>query len=918
MAVVTANVIAQNQDKTTILDAQTGEPLPLVLGGLLNPVDSTIIRAIQADDNGVIHHNATEKTDVIIQMKYLGYDTYSMFLAKDTPWPATIRLNKSGITLKDVQVTGEKVAVQVKNDTVEFNASTFKTRPNDMAEDLLKKLPGVQVENDGTVKNQGEQVTKITIDGKPFFGNDPKLATKNIPADAIDKVQVFERKSDQSTFSGFDDGNTERSINFTLKPDKRKARFGRVETGVGTEERYESSGTLFDFNQGRQLSVLAMSNNANKSGFTSEDAMSFSNASGGSQGGGPGGPGMRGPSIGGQIIFSLLGSSNLGINRNTTIGTNFRDTWGKVEFTGSYFFANTGNRSESQTHRQTFLEGNTLLSDGSGNANTTGNNHRVNLGFDYAINKNNSIKFEPNLSFSDNNSSSLSLSKQRNSDGASLNDVNAKVDAASKNFRISGDLLYRHKFAQEGRTLSLSVSPKYSSNNNTTNNQSVSQIFTDLSYTTDSLNQKVVNYQNGNGLGSNLSYTEPLSKAISMELSYNYNIEKNARNRESFEYNPATGAYDIFQDTLSNDFNNTYETHRPQISLQYKLEKLSVTVSGSVQRASLRSESVSDNLPFSKSFTNFLPGLHARYTLSKNKSIMLFYRTSTRQPAIDDIQPVPDLSDPLRIKLGNPNLGQEYRHNMRLSYRIFDMVSNTFLSFGVRGEYTGDKIVSNVFIDQSGVEITNKENVDGVYSGSFFANYGRPFRKINLNVSSSTNYRRDVSFVNKERNNGDVWSTSGRLYVNYNITDAWDFDLGGSVAYNEAKYSLNPRLNNNYTDINTEFNTTADLPFRFRVSTNINFTQRQGLAGDFTKNFTIWNASLTKTFLPNNSFELSLSAYDILKQNTAVNREVTSSYIEDYQALSLSQYFMLTARYYLNKQAPTMSKTGKRFFRMMH
>lgn len=297
---------------------------------------------------------------------------------------------------------------------------------------------------------------------------------------------------------------------------------------------------------------------------------------------------------------------------------------------------------------------------------------------------------------------------------------------------------------------------------------------------------------------------------------------------------------------------------------------------------------------------------------------MMFYRTSTRQPAIDDIQPVPDLSDPLRIKLGNPNLGQEYRHNMRLSYRIFDMVSNTFLSFGVRGEYTGDKIVSNVFIDQSGVEITNKENVDGVYSGSFFANYGRPFRKINLNVSSSTNYRRDVSFVNKERNNGDVWSTSGRLYVNYNITDTWDFDLGGSVTYNEAKYSLNPRLNNNYTDINTEFNTTADLPYRFRVSTNINFTQRQGLAGDFTKNFTIWNASLTKTFLPNNSFELSLSAYDILKQNTAVNREVTSSYIEDYQALSLSQYFMLTARYYLNKQAPTMSKTGKRFFRMMH
>lgn len=909
---------AQKKSTTLIIDAQSGEHLSLVLGGLLDPQDSSILRAVQSDDHGLIQHNGTENTDAIIQMKYFGYDTYSHFLPKGQQWPDTIRLVKSGITLKDVQITGEKVAIQVKEDTVQFNASAFKTRPNDMAEDLLKKLPGIQVESDGTVKNQGEQVTKITIDGKPFFGNDPKLATKNIPADAIDKVQVFERKSEQSSFSGFDDGSSERSINFTLKPDKRKARFGRIEAGAGTEGRYESSGTLFDFNQGRQLAVLGMSNNANKSGFTPDDAMSFSNANGGNQGGpgGPGGPGMRGPSIGGQSIFSLLGSSNVGINQNTTLGTNFRDTWGKVEFTGSYFFANTNNEGNSQTHRQTFIEGGTLLSDGTTRSNSSGNNHRVNLGFEYNIDKNNSIKFEPSLNFSDNNSANNSLSVLKNINGVSLNDVDAGTNSNSKNMSLAGDLLYRHKFAQEGRTISLRVSPKYSTADNTTTNKSFTSIFQDSLTVKDSLDQRVLNDQNGSGLSSNLSYTEPIGKSFSLEFSYNYNLDKNARNRETFDYNSATGLYDLADNTLSNNFDNTYETHRPQVSLQYKKEKYTITLSGAMQRASLQSESISDNLPFSRNYSNFLPGLHARFTLAKNKSVMVAYRTSTQQPAIDDIQPVPDLSDPLRIKIGNPNLGQEYRHFMRINYRLFDMQSNTFLSFGVRGDYTNDKIVSNVAIDQFGVETTNKENADGVYSGSFFANFGKPYRKINLNISSFTNYRRDVSFINKDRNKGDVWSTSGRLYVNYNITDFWDFDLGGSVTYNEAKYSLRPTLNNNYTDLNTEFNTTADLPLKFRVSTNINFTQRQGLTGGFTRSFTIWNASITKTFLANNSFEVSLSAYDILKQNTAVNRNVTSSYIEDYQALSLSQYFMLTARYYLNKQAPTMSKTGQRYFKM--
>lgn len=918
---ISFNIFAQNQKFTLVKDAQTNEALPLVLGGLLNTADSSVIKAIQADENGKIIHSGTEKTDVIIQLRYLGYDTYTFRLNKGELWPDTIQMFKSGITLKGVQISGEKVPMAVKNDTVEFNAGAFKVRPNDMAEDLIKKLPGMQVEKDGTVKTQGEQVTKITVDGKPFFGNDPLLATKNIPADAIDKVQVFERKSDQATFSGFDDGNTERSINFTLKPDKRKAKFGRIEAGAGTEDRYESSGTFFDFNGGKQLSVMGMSNNANKSGFTSDDAMSFSNASGGGNGG-PGGPGGMGGGMrggqGGDNIFSLLGANTIGINRNSTGGINFRDTWGKTEFTGSYFLSNTKSENSSDTYRETFLESGSLFSSGNSSSLSTNNSHRINLSFDYKIDEFNSLKFEPSINYSDNISESSSLNLLKNSSDVQLNKVNALVNSDTKNWRLQGQLLYRHKFLQEGRTLSLSVNPRYSDNQTNKNNFSQTSIFQAPGTQNDSLNQEVINDQIGKGLGANVSYTEPLGKIFSLEMSYNYNYDLNSRNRETFAFDPTDNKYDLFDALLSNNFDNTYETHRPQVSLQVKKLKYVLTFSGAVQRAFLKSESISENLPFSKSFTNFLPGINARFTLSKNRSVNVNYRTSTRQPAIDDIQPVPDLSDPLRIKIGNPNLGQEYNHSLRVNYRLFDMANNTFISFGLRGEYNFDKIVSNVSIDQFGVETTSKENRDGVYSGSFFANYGRPYRKINLNVSSFTNYRRDISLINSEDNKGDVWSTSGRLSCGYNITETWDVNLGGSVTYNEAKYALQSNLNNTYTDLTSEFSSTADLPFKFRLATDLNFTQRQGLSGGFSQSFTIWNASITRSFLANNSFEISLYAFDLLRQNVAINRNTTSFYIEDSKALTLSNYYMLTARYFLNKQKPTMGKTGQRFFKMMH
>lgn len=906
------SIFAQQQSITTVLDGDSKETLPLLLGGILDPTDSSIIRSFQADDQGRIFHPETENENVIIQLRYLGYTTSNIFLAKGSKWPTVIKMAKSGITLSDVQVTGAKVPMAVKNDTVEFNAGAFKVRQNDMAEDLLKKLPGMQVEKDGTVKSQGEQITKITVDGKPFFGNDPLLATKNIPADAIDKVQVFDRKSDQSTFSGFEDNNTERSINISLKPDKRNARFGRIEAGVGNDDRYEASGTLFDFKDGRQVSILGMSNNVNKSGFTPDDAMAFNSANGGG--------GRGGARIGGQSVFSLLGANTIGINKNSTGGVNFRDSWNKLEMTGSYFFSDVNSTNSSETARETFLQTGSLKALGNSSSSSNDASHKVNLSFEYKLNENNSFKFEPGFNIGNNTYQSLALSNVKSSDGSDLNTSDAKVDSKSNNFSLQGNLLFRHKFATEGRTLSVNVNPRYSENKSTNYNRSNNAIFVDSlgSYVKDSINQQVANNQPGKGLGANLSYTEPLNKAMSLEFAYNYNYTKSDRNRTTNAFDPNNDTYNSFQDSLSNNFNNTYETHRPQLSLQIKNLKYVFTFTGAMQRAFLKSESLTENMSFNRGFTNFLPSVNAKFIMSKNKSFNVRYQTSTNQPSIDDIQPVPDLSDPLRIKIGNPDLGQEFTHSLRLNYRVFDMANNTFISLGLRGNYTNDKIVSNVSIDQYGVEISNKLNSNGVYSGTLWANYGRPYKKINLNVSSFTNYGRDLSYINNQENHGNNWSTTGRLTIGYNITDTWDINLGQSVSYNNSKYSLQSNLNNSYTDYVTDFSSTADLPFKLRVSTDLNYTQRLGLTGGFSRSFTLWNASLTRSFTSSNAFELSFYAFDLLGQNVAIDRNTSSFYIEDSRALTLSSYYMLTARYFLNKQKSKVSKTGRNFFRMMH
>jgi len=911
------------QKTTVIKDSDTGESLSYTNVVLLSVPDSSFIKGIQANQSGTITWKQLPAFPFLIKISFLGYEDYWAKIDEEDQIPKVFTLKKRALKLNDIEILGDKSAISLKKDTLEFNGSSFNVPPNAMAEELLKKLPGVQVGADGTVKAQGENVTRITIDGKPFFGDDPKLATKNIPADAIDKVQIFDRKSDQATFSGFDDGNTEKSINFQLKPGHKKGKFGRVEAGYGTNERHASSFTYFDFRGAQQIAVLGSLNNINQSGFSSEDAMQFVNSSGGGQGGG----GMRsmmnggggGSSFFGGDAFSLLSGQNTGINTTGNTGINYRDSWGKkLEVVGSYLLGYSDAYNVNDVARESILPNNVFNSLRNSTTDNIALTHRVNTSFDYKINGRNSLKIEPTLSFTENDNSSLSLTTTSRGDAMVSNKGFARALSNTDNWRFRSNILFRHKFAAEGRTLSVNANPRLSGSNGTESNQSTFSLIPNDQTATivDSIDQRISNVSDGNGWSANVSYTEPLSKKFNLESAYNYSTDESVRTRDAFDFNAITGEFDTPNTELTNAFENVYGTHRISENLQFKKLKYTITLNNTFQIASLNSTSRTDGSSFKRDFYNYLPGFLAQITLPKGKTMRINYRTSTRQPDISDIQPVPDLSDPLRIRVGNPNLGQEFTHNLSSNLRAFDMGKNRFFMINARGEYNQNRIVNSTEINSFGIEETKKVNANGVWNANVFGTIGFPFRKFNINTNVWSNYRRDISFINGAENKGDVISYNIDLRATWQITEKAELTFGGSAGTTNTSYSLQEVLNNRINNLNGEISTLIRLPWRFRINSELTISQRTGLADGFNRVFTLWNGAITRTFLPKDRLEVSLSGFDLLNQNVYINRTTTSSAIEDTNALTIRNYFMLTGRYFLNKQETKMPPGMKNMGRM--
>lgn len=913
----------QTQVKGKLVDKDSKEPMPAAAVALLKSSDSSVVQTAITDNNGNFTMSGMGNGSFRVFVTFLGYKPIyrAVTLSSDKPQQdlGTVNLSRKGLALNEVEIVQEKPPVVVKQDTLEFNAGSFKTRENAMVEDLVKKLPGVQVDKDGTVTAQGQQVTRVLVDGKPFFGTDPKMATKNLPADIVDKVQIIDRKSDQAQFTGIDDGNIEKAINIVLKPEKRKGYFGRAQAGYGTDDHFMTNVTANRFRENQQLSFLGGGNNVNNLGYTPQDVFNFTNGNGSGGRGGFGGSVRSGAvNVGGLSI----GSGGSGITRNWNAGLNFNQDFNtKLKLNASYFYNDSKTNTSQTSSTQYFLKDengkdSSYFYDAKNKGLNENANHRVDLRLEYAPDSMNSVIFTPSFTYnkahneSDNTYQSFDTSHTKLLNGGAVNNIN---DGTSPN--ISGNLLFRHRFAKQGRTFSANFTGGYSNNDRTALNLSNNQyILKSGDFAYDTIQQRNIQHSENNSEGVRLNYTEPIFKNRYLELAYNYNTNHNVSSRNTFDYNPASGNYDLHNDSLSNSFDNTTTTQMGSLNIRTQKLKYGYTIGISVQENDQQSRNVTKDSTVHLRTVNFFPVALFNYNFAKGKRFQFTYRGSTTQPTLSQLQPVPDNSNPQYIQLGNPDLKPTFTHTIQARYNSFNQVTMSGFFSNVNATFHQNQIVSKTVNDGQGRQISQPVNVNGNYNLSGFMTNIIPVKGLeqsHLNLSTNASYGQSHSFAGNVVSNGATipneaaLSTTKTLNLKENVRFDWsykelfDFFTSGSVNWNNTASTLQNATN--YFDYEFTFDFNVNLPLGFIIGSDVDYTVTTGRSAGYNQNITMLNGFVSKSVFKKKQGLIKLQGFDLLRQNVSISRTVNENYIQDVNNTVLQRYFMISFTYFLNK-----------------
>ena len=914
---VSGRVIDDND--TSVL---TGVPVSIASTGDTNNKTGTV-----TDFDGYFTIPNIQPGQYLLTITYLGYERLQRNVAVSNAdvLLGTLRLKISATTLKTVNIAGTQTRAQQIGDTSQFNAGAYKTNPDANAEDLITKMPGITSDNEG-VKVNGETVKEVLVDGKPFFGDDPNAALKNLPAEIIDKIQVFDKMSDQAQFTGFDDGNTSKSINIVTKRGRNAGQFGKVYAGYGygedpgLENRYQVGGNINFFNGDRRISIIGMSNNINLQNFSVDDitgsvgASSGQNRGGGFRSGRGGSRGGRGGGRQGAGSENFLVGQQGGISTTNSLGLNYSDNWGrKIKASGSYFFNSTQNNNTSEIVRNYFTNTDTnLVYNESGTVSSHNINHRANLRLEYDIDSNNSVVLTPRLSVQNFNSNSEVIGSNIVSPGTDipLSSIINRNNSNSLGYNFSNNLLYRHRFNKDRRTVSLSFNTQVNNRNGDGSTFSLNEYVTDTTL----LDLRNANTTNSYTFSGNLTYTEPIGKTGQLSISYNPSYTNNKADKQTDSLNTITDTYEDAV-SLSNRIDNTYTTHRGGLSYRIGDRKMNFNIGVNGQYATLGGTQYEPYMyNINKDFINVLPNAMFNYRFTQTSNIRVFYRTSTNPPSISQLQDVVDISNPILLRAGNPDLTQDYNHNVsvrfastnpKTQHSFFVFANGSFINNYIATETiipTDSTNYRDLVIIPRGAQLSRPVNLSGYYSARTFVTYGLPIEAIksNLNLNAGYTYTHSPSLLNGQKNFSNNSAINGGVVLGSNISENLDFTISYTANYNNVKNTLQSTSDNSY------FNHLASAKLNWIFLKNVVFNTSlthnyySGLSdATFNQSFLLWNAYIGYKFLENRALEVRISAYDILKQNQAISRNITETYFEDVRTQVLTRYFMLTLTYTL-------------------
>ena len=947
-AITDTNGLTHNQKKDTSLHIFQGPSI--ISGTVQDKVDKTPLSGATIKLSS--RKNPAAKLDAVSDAKgYFSFtdvppDVYTLSIsyidhdAVDRDIVPSEAINNLGIIsipkkskeLAGVTVVAKTPPAQQKGDTVQYNANAFKVNPDATTEDLIKKMPGITVDKDGTVTAHGDQVKKVTIDGKDFLGDDATAALRNLPSEVVDKIQVFDKLSDQAAFTGFDDGNSVKSINIVTKSGIKNGQFGRVYAGYGTDSRYAAGGNVSTFQGNRRISVVGSFNNINQQNFSSQDLLgvtsgggggNFGGGGGGNRGGGGRGGGGGGRPGGGGGGFSG-GTDNFtvgqqaGISSTNAIGINYTDKWSpKLDMQASYFFNNSNNTNQNEVHSQTLLsQDSTLFADQVNLSKSKNYNHRFNMRLEYKLDSFNSLIINPSLNFQNNNSVAIGTSQSYYGANDTANTSQSNSSSQRNGYNLRNNILFRHSFAKRGRTLSLNLNTTFNKNDADNYTEQQLRFFKGGFPLSDSLQDlHSLKPTSGYSLSANIAYTEPVGKKGQLQFNYSPSWSKNKADQQTYSFDTAGKGYTLFKPDLSNKFDNTVTTNSGGITYRLGASRDNqFAVGASVQYSTLESMRI---LPHpgtvNQSFTNVLPNLLWRKKISAKSSINIFYRSSTNTPSVTQLQDVVDPSNPLRVTAGNPYLKQAYTNFLSARYiftntakgqsffaNIFLQTQNNYIS---NATYIArsDSAIQQGNTLKAGSQLSVPVNLNGYRSLRSFFTFSQPIAliKSNVNLSTGFTYSRLPGLLNYQETITDNYVYNAGIVIASNISQYVDFNLSYNANFNNAKSSANAANNQHYVNQVTgvQFNLLSKKGWF--VQNDLTNQRYTGLTGGLNQNFWLWNASIGKKFLKNQVGELKLSAFDLLKQNQSIVRTVSENYIEDSRSNVLQQYFLLTFTYSL-------------------
>ncbi|WP_153799477.1 TonB-dependent receptor [Foetidibacter luteolus] len=895
--------------KGRIVDTSVNKGLAYATVSLVNAGDSTLVTFSRADSSGWFRFSNIEKGSYLISASYVGYGPV-WHPVKVTGNMATQDIGLVHLIniarLANVTVADKRPPVTINNDTLEFNTENFKTQPNAVVEEMLKKMPGVTIDNDGTIKVNGQTVRRVLVNGKEFFTGDPRMATKNLSADAVDKVQVFDKKSDQAEFTGIDDGNQQKTINLKLKKDKANALFGRVTAGAGPK-RYDAQANLNRFNGDEQLSFIGMGNNTNRQGFSMQDALNFS------------GELSRGMRNGGGVVIRTggddnnnglpvtgLGQNQQGIAKTFAGGVNYSNAWNnrRSDFNMSYTASDINLQTNKQTFTQNLSPQNPFNRVDSSNSVKEVTQHRINLMLDQKLDTFTSLKITPSVTFQDNRSVNNSLYQSVNEKSVLLNNGYSNTSTDASAFNFTSDMLLRRRFAKKGRTVSANISLGYNNSKSAGAQHSLNTFYDVAQNPADSLiNQRNNRDAVTKNFGANMVYTEPLGKHALLEASAYYNINKGESDKQTFNFNNGSNKYDRLDSLLSNSFSSRYAYTGGGLRLRSNKNKTSFSVGAQVQYAILNSYNNTTGNNIRQSFNDVLPGFNYQYQISRTKNLRVDYSTYTTQPSVMQLQPVADISDPLNISIGNALLRRQYNHNMSINYFGANMATRKNLMLFFSGTISKSAIVYSDELAPNGSRVTRPVNADGVYSIISNINYGFPLKKLKsrLELELTTTYNNNISFINANRNTIKNFSAGPRINYNFDIDTTISLQFTARLTYNSTQYTLQPLFNNKYFQQSYAVDMTNFLPAGFTVNNQFTYTINTGRTSGFNARVPLWNVSLARGFMKNKRAEVKLAVMDVLNKNIGITRSVNQNYITDQKYNVLNRYFLLSFTYGLNK-----------------